>query len=196
MASIFRAFGLTFKDVGFVKLNIFFPAMLGVSHLTVTAFCSSGLSAAAVAALPVPAEKVPFFVAAVLPIIAVLCAIVALQTIAAIGTNGYQNQSGREQKYVELPGWISRVRSAQNNTWEACICMGCCFYVAGGLDLPKPLFAKLATLFLGCRVAYPLFFGLDLDLLRTQCWLIGLYTLLMTAFAALFPDVVLPMLGA
>ena len=42
---------------------------------------------------------------------------------------------------------------------------------------------------------YPLSYGLDLDFIRTTLWLTGTYTCLMAAFAAQFPESVLPMLS-
>ena len=68
--------------------------------------------------------------------------------------------------------------------------------IAGQLNLPEELFAKMATLFLVCRVVYPFFYALDLDLLRTTTWLIGMHISMMISFASLFPGTILPMLGS
>lgn len=57
LATYLRSIGLSFADVGFVKLNAFFPVMLGVAHFAVTAWCSSDASIAAVETMPVPMEK-------------------------------------------------------------------------------------------------------------------------------------------
>ena len=73
--------------------------------------------------------------------------------------------------------------------------MICTFYVGASLGVPKLLFAKLASLFLALRVAYPVAYALDLDLLRTQLWLTGVYVCFVAAFAGLFPESALPMLG-
>ena len=78
---------------------------------------------------------------------------------------------------------------------QACIYMLCTFWIAGLHDVPKLLFAKIATLFLFLRLAYPFFYALDLDFFRTQAWLTGLYAAIFLGCAALFPDTVLPMLG-
>ena len=67
------------------------------------------------------------------------------------------------------------------------------FYVAGSLGLQEALFAKMATFLLLIRVLYPVFYALDLDFFRTALWLTGITTCLMTAFAALFPESVVPM---
>lgn len=134
-----------------------------------------------------------------MPIIAILCAIVALMAISAIAPTGYQSQKGREQKdlgnLAKFPGWIGRTQAAQYNTFECCIYMLCSFFVANELGVPKLLFAKLATLLLVLRVIYPFFYASDLDLFRTQAWLTGLYACVLLGFAALFPETVLPMLG-
>ena len=53
--------------------------------------------------------------------------------------------------------------------------MLCTFYVGASLSVPKLLFAKLASLILALRLVYPVAYYLDLDLLRTQIWLTGLY---------------------
>ena len=78
---------------------------------------------------------------------------------------------------------------------QACIYLICTFYVGASLGVPKLLFAKLASLFLALRVAYPVAYALDLDLLRTQLWLTGVYVCFVVAFAGLFPESALPMLG-
>ena len=149
----------------------------------------------------VPAEKVPFLVVLAMPIIAILCAIVALEAISAVAPTGYQSQKGREQKDIgnlakaKIPAWIGRVQAAQYNTFECCIYMLCSFYVAKELGVPKLLFAKIATLLLLLRVSYPFWYATDLDLFRTQAWLMGLHACILLGFAGLFPDTVLPMLG-
>ena len=201
MATFLRSIGLSFADVGFVKLNVFFGPMLGVAHMTVAMWCKSEMSLSAVSQMPLPAEKVPFFVILLMPIIAILCAIIALETISAIAPTGYQSQKGREQKDLgnlakaKLPGWIGRTQAAQYNTFECCIYMLCSFFIANELGVPKLLFAKIATLLLLLRVIYPFFYALDLDMFRTQAWLTGLYACVFLGLAALFPDTVLPMLG-
>jgi hypothetical protein len=52
MASFLRNLGLSFADVGFVKLNVFFGPMLGIAHMTVTTWCKSEMSLAAVNQMP------------------------------------------------------------------------------------------------------------------------------------------------
>ena len=101
-----------------------------------------------------------------------------------------------EKTYGWAPdqAWLDRVQQAQYNTWEACICTVSTFYVAASLDLSETLFAKMATLLLLIRVLYPIVYGLDLDFLRTTLWLMGIHTCLMTAFAGLFAESVVPML--
>lgn len=129
----------------------------------------------------VPADKVPFLVVLAMPIIAILCAIVALEAISAVAPTGYQSQKGREQKDIgnlakaKIPAWIGRVQAAHHNTFECCIYMLCSFYVAKELGVPKLLFAKIATLLLLLRVSYPFWYATDLDMFRTQAWLTGLY---------------------
>jgi uncharacterized MAPEG superfamily protein len=136
-----------------------------------------------------------------MPIIAILCAIVALQALSAVAPTGYQSQRSREQKDVgnlskaKIPGWIGRTQAAQYNTFECCIYMLCTFFVARELGVPRLLFAKIATLLLLLRVIYPFFYATDLDMFRTQAWLTGLHACMLLGFAALFPDTVLPMLG-
>ena len=201
MATFLRNLGLSFADVSFVKLNVFFGPMVLLSHAIVTTWCKSDMSLAAVNQMPVPAEFVPFFVVILMPIIAIICAIVALQALSAIGPNGYQSQKGREQKEASnlskanLPEWIARIQAAQYNTFECCIYMLCTFFVAKELGVPKLLFAKIATLLVLLRVIYPVFYATDLDMFRTQAWLTGLHACMLLGFAGLFPDTILPMLG-
>ena len=51
----------------------------------------------------------------------------------------------------------------------------CCFVVAIEEKLTPSLFSELAALLLVCRLVYPLPYALDVDLVRTQVWLTGLY---------------------
>ena len=144
----------------------------------------------------------PFFVIAVLPLMAVVLAVIAILGITIFAPKGYESQWSRVQKAPGalatsgLPGWIERVQGAQYNTYEACIHMLCTFYIAQSLNLPSLLFAKLASFFLVCRAVYPIVYALDIDMLRTQAWMTGLYAVSMVAFAALFPDTIMPILGA
>ena len=201
MASLFRAVGLTLQDTGFMKLNIFFAPMLAGAHITMTSWLAAPISATVVDALPVPIEKVPFFVMSVMPVVAVMCAIVAIFGISIMAQNGYESQRSRQQKAPGalaasgLPAWLDRVQGAQYNTWEACIHMTVAFFVAVNLKFPPLLFAKLATLFLALRLVYPFVYALDIDLLRTQFWLTGLYVLCMISFGQLFPETIMPLLG-
>ena len=136
-----------------------------------------------------------------MPVIAILCAIIALEALSAVAPKGYQSQIGREQKDISnlaksgVPQWIGRLQAAQYNTFEACIYMICSFFVASDLGVPKLLFAKVATLFLLLRMVYPVCYATDLDMFRAQIWLTGLHAMVLLGFAALFPDTVLPMLG-
>ena len=177
MASLFRSAGLTFKDVGFIKFNMAFPPMVAVAHFGLTGFLSSTMSTTVLEKLPVPVEKVPFFVIAVMPIIAVMCAVVAIMALTVVAPNGYESQHSRKQKApgaiaaAGMPAWIDRVQGAQYNTWEACICMLVSFYVGSGLNLPALLFAKIAAFVLLNRLAYPIVYALDIDLLRAYAGL-------------------------
>ena len=156
--------------------------------------------------LAVPQAKIPLFVIAVMPIIAVLCAVTAIMGITIYSPTGYASHKNREQKAPGnlaakgMPAWLDRVQGAQHNTWEATMCLLCAVFVAMSSDFPKGFdkvgfLAKLTTFFLLCRVAYPVAYALDIDLLRTLLWFTGLYTTLMLSFGALLPDSILPMFG-
>ena len=118
-----------------------------------------------------------------IPVYAILLSIIALEGLAALAPNGYQSQIGRAAKapgaIEELgfpgSGWIERVQSSQYNTWESAILAVCCFVVAIEEKLTPSLFSELAALLLVCRLVYPLPYALDVDLVRTQVWLTGLY---------------------
>ena len=60
MASFLRNIGLSFADVGFVKLNIFFGPMLGIAHMTVTNWCKSEMSLATVNQMPGASASLDF----------------------------------------------------------------------------------------------------------------------------------------
>ena len=128
--------------------------------------------------LAVPQAKIPLFVIAVMPIIAVLCAVTAIMGITIYSPTGYASHKNREQKAPGnlaakgMPAWLDRVQGAQHNTWEATMCLLCAVFVAMSSDFPKGFdkvgfLAKLTTCFLLCRVAYPVAYALDIDLLRT-----------------------------
>ena len=155
----------------------------------------------------VPPAKVPLFVIAVMPIIAVACAVAAIMGITVYSPTGYASHKNREQKAPGalaakgMPAWLDRVQGAQYNTWEATICLLCAVFVAMSSDFPKgydkvTFLAKLTTFFLLNRVAYPVVYALDVDMLRTQLWFNALYTTLMLSFGALFPDSILPLFAA
>ena len=75
-ASLCHAAGLTLREAGFVKLNGILTVMMVIMHYTVVGFVTSTWADALVNMMPVPVDKVPFLVIAVLPIIASLCAII------------------------------------------------------------------------------------------------------------------------
>jgi hypothetical protein len=54
---------------GFVKLNVSFPPLITGCGAFIRWFLSSGMGNSAVAMMPVPAAKVPFFVAAAMPML-------------------------------------------------------------------------------------------------------------------------------
>ena len=115
--------------------------------------------------------------------------------------SGYQSQIGRAAKapgaIEELgfpgSGWIERVQSSQYNTWESAILAVCCFVVAIEEKLTPSLFSELAALLLVCRLVYPLPYALDVDLVRTQVWLTGLYATIMVAACSLYPETMQPL---
>ena len=197
-----RAKGFSLADCKFFKLNALFPIMLGLAHATVALWCGSGLAAAVVAAIPVSSpSKVPLFTVFFLPVYAILLSIIALEGLAALAPNGYQSQIGRAAKapgaIEELgfpgSGWIERVQSSQYNTWESAILAVCCFVVAIEEKLTPSLFSELAALLLVCRLVYPLPYALDVDLVRTQVWLTGLYATIMVAACAMYPETMQPL---
>ena len=77
--------------------------------------------------------------------------------------------------------------------WESAILAVCCFVVAIEEKLTPSLFSELAALLLLCRLVYPLPYALDVDLVRTQVWLTGLYATIMVAACALYPETMQPL---
>ena len=69
----------------------------------------------------------------------------------------------------------------------------CCFVVAIEEKLTPSLFSELAALLLVCRLVYPLPYALDVDLVRTQVWLTGLYATIMVAACAMYPETTQPL---
>ncbi len=85
-------------------------------------------------------------------------------------------------------GWIERVQSSQYNTWESAILAVCCFFVGIEEKLTPSLFSELAALLLVCRLVYPLPYALDVDLVRTQVWLTGLYVAVRAGFKSMLDE--------
>jgi len=207
IGDVFRSAGLSFADVGFVKFNAAFPPMVAVAHFGLKNFITSTMSTTAMAMLPVPPAKIPLFAIAMMPVVAVTCAVTAIMGITIYSPTGYASHKNREQKAAGnlaangMPAWLDRMQGAQYNTWEATICLLCAVFVATTSDFGGILtssdkvgfLAKLSTFFLLCRVVYPIAYALDIDLLRTQLWFNGLYATLVLSFGALFPDSIVPM---
>ena len=76
---------------------------------------------------------------------------------------------------------------------ESAILAVCCFFVAAEEKLTPSLFSELSALLLVCRLVYPLPYALDVDLVRTQVWLTGLYATIMVAACALYPETMQPL---
>ena len=132
-----------------------------------------------------------------MPALATFLGIVVVMGISYFSPAGYASQSGRKQKApgalaeAGMPAWLDRVQGAHYNTYEATIHCGCSFFVALQLGFPAPLLAQLSALFLLIRLAYPIFYALDVDLMRTQLWLTGAYALCWIGFGGLFPATLL-----
>eukprot|EP00939_MAST-03C_sp_MAST-3C-sp1_P002929 g2929.t1 len=193
--------GLSLANVGFVKFNAAFPILLGATHISLKAFTSDAfVSNLATGFVPVSQDKIPFFVVACLPVIAYVCSIGAIMGLTIYSKTGYESQNSRIQKEpgnlakAGVPKWISYLQSAQLNTWEACIYAIGSVFVSSSLSFPKDLAAKLCTFFLICRIVYPVFYVLDLDLFRTFAWFAGYYAMLLLAFGALYPGTIVPLL--
>mmetsp|Transcript_3037 Transcript_3037/g.10147 ORF Transcript_3037/g.10147 Transcript_3037/m.10147 type:complete len:210 (+) Transcript_3037:140-769(+) len=199
IGDLFRAAGLSLADTSFLKLNALFPLMLGGAHMAVVSWVKCPASVVVVEALPVSADKVPMLVVASMPILATMLSVVALECLAAMAPKGYESQRGRAQKapgaasWASCPAWVERIQWAQYNTWEALMCLLPSLYVAKECALPSPLLAKLCALFLLLRLVYPFAYALDIDLVRTQLWLTGFYATGFISFAALYPEIALPL---
>ena len=118
--------------------------------------------------------------------------------LRAVRTSVAEGSSPRPPQYAYQPllGMPhAAARTAYRGAPQACAYLICTFYVGASLGVPKLLFAKLASLFLALRVAYAVAYFLDIDLLRTQLWLNATYACCLIAFAGLFPESILPMLG-
>eukprot|EP00308_Calcidiscus_leptoporus_P018301 CAMPEP_0119379976 /NCGR_PEP_ID=MMETSP1334-20130426/54966_1 /TAXON_ID=127549 /ORGANISM="Calcidiscus leptoporus, Strain RCC1130" /LENGTH=192 /DNA_ID=CAMNT_0007399637 /DNA_START=31 /DNA_END=609 /DNA_ORIENTATION=+ len=183
---------------GFMKVNFLFPPVIAACGAILSYFINSPISLSLVEAMPVPVEKVPFFVAALMPIIVFVSGVVPIMALAAVAPAGYNNETPRQAKSpkaLEPYPTIFRLQSAHNNTIESMGMMMPAFWVAHTLALEKVLFAKLSVLYLGCRLAFLVFYGINSDCLRTMAFLIGFFSLVTMGFAPLFPATVFPALG-
>ena len=58
VASLFRAVGLSFKDVGFMKFNLWSPPMAAAAHYSLIMYLKSPISTTVLEKLPVSVDKV------------------------------------------------------------------------------------------------------------------------------------------
>ena len=98
MASILNSLGLTFRNTGFVKFNLFFPVLVAAAHFTLKASIDAGFSQVVMSKCGVVGKKFPFFVLTMLPVIAIVCAIVAIMGLTIYSKTGYESQNSRAQK--------------------------------------------------------------------------------------------------
>ena len=200
MASVLNSVGLTLRNIGFVKFNALFPVLVAGAHFSLRAFVDAGLTDEIVARTGVSSKKFPFFVLALLPVIAILCAIVAILGLTIYGKNGYESHQSRAQKEPTnlkrsgVPLWIARVQGAQYNTWETCIFFMCTLYAAQNTGVSDKLITNTSAFVLAMRVVYPFFYAFDLDLFRTMTWYFALQAMVMIGFAGCFPNQILPLL--
>ena len=58
VASLFRAVGLSFKDVGFMKFNLWSPPMAAAAHYSLIMYLKSPISTTVLEKMPVSVDKV------------------------------------------------------------------------------------------------------------------------------------------
>lgn len=180
-------------DGSFLKLNLSFPPVLGGAAFVLKTFLNSPFADAAVAAMPVEVDKVPFFVIVVLPIFAWVIAVLAIIVISASSKDGYSNSDPRSQKGESLKEVSSvawRMHCAHNNGLEFVVMAAPCFFTAITLGLESVLFAKLSVTTLICRVLYTFFYIAGLDPLRTFIFIVACFATFAIGLAPLFPDLI------
>ena len=194
-AGLLAKVGLTFshwrsygKLIGFGLFTFVFVATDGVT----VAVVNSALADQMVAALPVPADKTPYFVTVVLVFVALFTGLGAIGLLSLVAPTGYDNNAPRLMKSpAELsrryPA-IFRLQSAHQNSLEWIAMMAPCFWAASSLDVPQQALAKLSVFILAMRVLYVLFYLLNEDLLRTSCFLFAVTGLIDVGLGGLYPD--------
>lgn len=182
-----------------MKLNLVFPPIIAGVGYILKLFVTSPIVESTLKSLPFAVDKIPFIVAAAFPPLIFISGIVPAMGLAALETGGYDNQhprmmrsaTGAIQKYPTL----FRMQSAHQNTIECAAMMTPAFWVASTLGLDNLLFAKLASLVLLARVAYFPAYGIGLDALRTCLFALAFFSITAIAFAPIFPNTILPLLG-
>ncbi|MBM4247508.1 MAG: MAPEG family protein [Deltaproteobacteria bacterium] len=109
-------------------------------------------------------------------------AIVALLPYLCAWTGGYfrMRQFGRidnkhpRQQAAQLTGAGARIMAAQANAWEALAVFTAAMVIAqlGGQDPARA--ARLAQVFVATRLLHPVLYALDLDVLRSLVFIVGL----------------------
>ena len=200
MSSILNCLGLTFRNTGFLKFNMFFPVLMAGAHFSLKAFGDADVAQILITKSGVPSKKFPFFVLTMLPVIAIVCAIGAIMGLTIYSKTGYESQNSRGQKdpsnlkKIGVPDWISRMQGAQYNTWETTISFLCTLYAAQNTGVSSSIIVNVSAYVLLCRLLYPIMYVFDLDFFRTCMWYFAFQAMLMMAFAGCFPGVIAPLL--
>ena len=138
-------FGLTLSG-GFIKLNLAFPPIIAAGGALLKWFVGAAISDTILAAMPVPIAKIPFFVAATMPVMIFVSGVVPIMGVTLY--KSYDNSLPRKAKSAEglkdLPT-IFRFQSAHNNTIEYAGGLMIGLWIATSLGLEQVLYAKLCT---------------------------------------------------
>ena len=191
--SLLAKVGLTFtgwrgppKLFGFALFAFFFVATDYWTKMLVR----SAFADAALAAMPVPVEHVPFLVAAALVALTLATGLTPIALLSLLSPTGYDNNQPRVMKSIGMAQTypvLFRVQCAHNNSLEFLAMVAPCLWAARELEMERPLFAKLTLCMLGTRLLYVLAYVLNEDLVRTTCFLLSVTALLDLGFGAVFP---------
>lgn len=176
----------------FMWTNTVFPVSLCLVLMLITNWTKLGISDVVLAALPVDATKVPFFVLGCHFVLWLMLRLVNIMIQGATTRSAMDkpidNNHPRDMT-KDFKGWSRRMQAAHENSGEACVYLIAAIYCADKAALDQVAVAKMLSLFLVARVSFAACYILDLDLFRTFFFGCGFFGCMGLIFGSAFPAV-------
>jgi len=139
----------------------------------------------------VATDALPSLVILLTVVVWVSLKLLVMAGLAFFRTGGYDNNHPKEMTSSMATDvsqkWLYRLECAHNNTMEALVYFGCANVVASRLNLNQLLWAEWSFIFLAARLAYPVAYAADIDILRTYLFGIGLWSSCLMMLFSIFP---------